>query len=55
LEGLGDGVTNPRLKKVVAGYEAEHTVPDLGRFIRSLRNRMWKRGRDLGLDYSGSG
>jgi hypothetical protein len=41
---LDDGLTIPHLKKV-AGYEAEHTVPDLGRLFRSLRNRMGKKGR----------
>jgi len=41
--------------KKAAGYEAEHTVPDLGRYIRSLINWMGKRERGLGLDYSGSG
>jgi len=38
-EGLGDRLTTHHLKKV-AGYEAKHTVPDLARFFRYLRNRM---------------
>jgi hypothetical protein len=40
---MGDGLTTPHLKKV-GGYEAEHTVPDHGRFIRSLRNWIGKEG-----------
>jgi len=49
-EGLGDRLTTHHLKKV-AGYEAKHTVPDLARFFRYLRNRMgnWGGGALTGL------